>query len=236
MPNSVMFKSSDPYEHQRAIRAAEISLIVTAPGRFRADLTRIDLHQLWMQRSRELLPRIAHSAVRGDRNVIFFLADTNQASIYHTGIEIQPGHIVFDRRGAEHHHRSSSACYWGSMSLTPDDLAAAGQAVAGYDLIAPKVTRMIRPPDNLMSRLLRLHETAGHLAANVPDLLAHPEVSKAIEQELVLMMARCLTEGLKAADANVGHQRLPVMRRFEQVLEANQGKPIYLAEICMLSA
>ena len=54
MPHSAIFKSSDPYEHQSSIRAGEVELLVTAPGSFHAELTRVDLHRLWMQRSREV--------------------------------------------------------------------------------------------------------------------------------------------------------------------------------------
>ena len=46
------------------------------------------------------------------------------------------------------------------------------------------------------------------------------------------MMVRCLTEGMPAVNDNARHQRVPVMRRFERFLEENQGRPIYVAEIC----
>jgi hypothetical protein len=45
-----------------------------------------------------------------------------------------------------------------------------------------------------MSRLLRLHEAAGHLAAIAPNILAYPEAAKATEQELIYVMVRRLTE------------------------------------------
>jgi len=133
--------------------------------------------------------------------------------------------------GAEHHHRSSTECHWAAMSLPLEDLAAAGQAIVGRDLTAPKVNTLIRPPPGLMSRLLRLHEAAGHLAATGPDILAHPETAKMIERELIQVMVRCLTES-RPERICACHQRGPVMRRFEQMIEANHGKPLYLAEIC----
>jgi AraC-like DNA-binding protein len=98
----------------------------------------------------------------------------------------------------------------------------------GHDLTAPEVSELIRPPAPLMGRLLRLHAAAGQLAATTPDILAHPEVAKAIEQELIRVMVGCLTDG-SSERTNLRQQRLPIMRRFQRMLEA---KPLYLAEIC----
>ena len=232
MPHSAIFKSSDPYEHQGSIRAGEVELLVTAPGSFHAELTQVDLHRLWMQRSRESLPRIVHSVTAKSRTAIFFLADANQASTYHKGMELSPDCLAFYASGAEHHHRSSTASHWAAMSLSPDDLAAAGQAIAGYDVVAPKVTQLIRPASSQMSQLLRLHDAVGHLAATAPDILTHPEVAKAMEQELVRAMVACLANGVVIGNTNTGHQRVAVMGRFEQFLNSNSSKPLYVAEIC----
>jgi AraC-like DNA-binding protein len=117
------------------------------------------------------------------------------------------------------------------MSLTPDDFAAAGRAIAGCDLTSPTEARLIHPPEHLMTRLMRLHEAAGHLAAKVPDVLAHPEVARAIEQELVRTMVLCLTEG--TATGIDCTSRKAVMRRFEQIVqEVDTDRPLYVAEIC----
>jgi AraC-like DNA-binding protein len=231
MPQSAIFRSTDPYEHQGSLRAEAVELIVTAPGDFRGEVTRIDVGRLWLQRSRESLPRVLHSAVSKTRNGIFFLADAQQAPTCHAGKEFPPGRMMVYSAGAEHHHRSSTACRWAAMSLGLEDLAAAGRAIIGRDLTAPKVSELIRPPAPLMDRLLRLHAAAGDLAATAPDILAHPEVAKAIEQELIRVMVGCLTDD-SSERTNSRQQRLPIMQRFERALGANQGRPLYLAEIC----
>ncbi len=231
MPQSVIFRSSDPYEHQRSLRAEAVDLVVTAPGDFRGEVTRIDVDRLWLQRGRETLPRVVHATVSKNRNGIFFLADAQQAPTHHTGKEFPPGCMMVYSAGAEHHHRSSSTCHWAAMSLDLEDLAAAGHAITGHDLTAPQISELIRPPAPLMDRLLRLHTAAGDLAATAPDILEHPEVAKAIEQELIHVMVRCLTDGSPERIYS-GRQRVPIMRRFERMLEANPGKPLYLAEIC----
>jgi AraC-like DNA-binding protein len=231
MPQPAIFQSSDPYEHQRSLRADAVELVVTGPGDFRGEVTRIDVHRLWLQRSRESLPRVVHSAVSQNRNGIFFLADAEQAPTRHTGKEFPPGCMMVYSAGAEHHHRASSPCHWAAMSLPLEDLAAVGQAIAGRDLTAPKVSELIRPPPPLMDRLLRLHAAAGLLAATTPEILAHPKVAEAIEQELIGVMVRCLTD--RALERMPpAHERAAVMRRFERALEPNRGRPVYVAEIC----
>ncbi len=231
MLDSAVLTFSDPQHHQAAIRAGDVKVLVTAPGEYRADLTRIDLHRLWMQRGRETLPRIAQVNLARGRSPIFFHADTDQASSVHSGMELQSDDIMFYSPGSVHHLHTSAECRWGAMSLTPDDLAAAGRAIAGVDIVAPSVTQKLHAPPHLMARLRSVHAAAGHLAATTPDILVHPEVARAMEHELVRAMIGCLSEG-KAESAAPGHQRIAVMQRFEQVLNESEGQPRYVAEIC----
>ena len=232
MADSATRSFCDPEEHAAAIRAGKVKLLVTAPGTFRSRLTRIDLDRLWMQRGRESLSYVACSAVHKGRSPIFFLAGTGDRPIMHSGRELPPLKLHFYADGTEHYRRTYGQCEWAAMSLPSDDLAAAGRAIAGRDLTAPRANRLIQPPAHLMLRLMRLHEAAAHLATEVPDILAHPEVARAMEDELVRAMVACLTEGQGAGQRGRGHHRQLVMRRLERVLEANQDKPLYLTELC----
>jgi len=119
---------------------------------------------------------------------------------------------------------------YGSLSLTADDLADFGRALVGRDLNEPPGSRVMRPQPAAMSRFLHLHEAAGHLAETAPEVLAIPAVAKGMEQELVCAMVACLTDTAAAKRCRPSHQR--VLRRFEQVLEANQDEPLYIPEIC----
>jgi AraC-like DNA-binding protein len=143
-----------------------------------------------------------------------------------------PGEIMWYGPNAEYYRRASTGYGWASMSLTPESLANAARALAGRELSAPPVTRRIRPPAHLMSRLLRLHQAAGQLAVNTPDILAHPEVARALEQELVRAMIACLANGTAVERVSGGPRHASIMRRFEDILEANPDKPMYLTEIC----
>jgi AraC-like DNA-binding protein len=83
-----------------------------------------------------------------------------------------------------------------------------------------------------MSRLLHLHKAVTDLAESVPDVLAHPEVSKAMEQELVRAMLACVTDTSMRENSRSNSMRMRTMRRFEQLLEARKDEPLYLPDIC----
>ena len=230
MPQSTVQSFADPWDFQASFKAAKA--LFAAPGKYQAKLTRIDMHQLWMHRAAISQPLVAQVAAPKDRTSIHFLADAYHPPIWQNGVELLPGVIVLCSPGAEHYCRTSTGVCWGSMSLTSSDLAVAGRALVDYELTASAVMQVIRPPPHLMSRLLNLHEAAGQLAATIPDNLAHPEVCRAMEHELVHVMVRCLTEGLTVGGDTPRPQRQLVMRRFEQFLEENPDRSVYMAELC----
>src|SRR5262249_30429482 len=89
-----------------------------------------------------------------------------------------------------------------------------------------------RPNHALMSRLLNLHKAVGQLAHASPKILELPEVGRALEEQLIHIMIRCLAEGI-ALPITAGNRRNDaMMSKFEEFLEANPDRPIYLAEIC----
>ena len=91
---------------------------------------------------------------------------------------------------------------------------------------------MVRPDHELISRLLKLHETVGDIAENDADILALSEISRALEQQLIHLMIRCLTdtEISKISGGVLRHEI--IVARFEELLEANPDRPLYLTEIC----
>jgi AraC-like DNA-binding protein len=222
----------DPYPYQCAIRAADVDAFVTGQGRFHAELTRVDLGRVWMQRARENLSRVLHYTTNGSRAPIIFLIDSDQPAMRHSGVKVAPGEVIVDGAAPEHHNRTDAASHWGAMSLTPDDLAAAGRALVGRELAATSVARLVRPERPVMSRLLTLHAEAERLAKSEPERLEHPEVTKALEQSFVHAMVGCLTEGACVEMTAGGRHHVAIMARLEEFVAANQDRPVYLAEIC----
>ena len=232
MPSSAFRTFSDPDEHAAAIRAAKATILVTKPGEYRAELTRVDLHRLWMQTSRTVLPHVARYSVARDRSVVLFPGEAHRGSIHHTGIELSHGEMMFNSLGSEHYHRMGANSHWRAMSLAPEELAVAARTMAAVDLGTPASNRRIRPPPHLMSRLSRLHHATTRLAATVPDILAQPEVARALEQELVSAMVCCLVADTVAETGRSLGRTPPIIRRLESLLEENEDRALYVAELC----
>jgi AraC-like DNA-binding protein len=230
MPSSSVQTLTDPEQYENTVRGANVKEWVTHRGTYEAQLTRIDLHRLWMQRGRKSLPAVSRTVVQADRCGFVFLADLDQKPILNSGALVGPGQIVSYAREAEHYVRIQADYHCATMSLSPQDLAIHTRALIGRELTAPRATRSIRPPVGSMTRLMRLHRAACDLALNAPDILAHPEVAKAMEQELVRALLRCLNDD--PVGEAIRYTRVPVMRRLEQALEVHAGQPVYLTELC----
>jgi AraC-like DNA-binding protein len=230
MPNSAIESFADPWQFQASFKAART--LLTASGKYRAMLTRINLSRLSIHRVAISLPLVAQVVAPQGRTAVHFLVDGQQSPVWQNGVKLLPGVIALRPSGTEHYCRTSTRVAWGSMSLAPDDLAAAGIALVDHELVASPVTPLFRPPSHQMSRLLHLHEVAGRLAASAPDVLKHPEVYRAMEQELLHALVRCLAEGRVVVNNSSQHQRQPVMRRFERFLEENPDRSIHLLEMC----
>jgi AraC-like DNA-binding protein len=77
----------------------------------------------------------------------------------------------------------------------------------------------------------KLHEAAAHLAKTASDILAKPEVARAMEQALVEAMVLCLADTRSDDVRNVQRHHARVMGRVEEALTANPGEPLYMAEL-----
>ena len=231
MPWSRILSFTDPLPYQAAIRAADVELYPTSRGEFRAELTQINLNQLWMQRFDEKLPQVYASKVKLGRKVIGFLTSANQPPFQHSGMNISPHDIVVSSNDVMH-HRTAGDCHFGAMSLTTDDFDAAHSAIMGREFSGSPSKHLVRPSAALMARLINLHGIVGQIARTAPDILTFPEVARALEHELIHLMIRCLAEGNSFGMTAGGRRHDLIIARFEEFLEANPDQPLYLTEIC----
>ena len=70
MPSSAVKTFSEPEEYAAAIRQGTHQFTITQRGIFKAKLSRIDLHRLWMQSFSEDLARTSHVDGWGGRLTI----------------------------------------------------------------------------------------------------------------------------------------------------------------------
>jgi AraC-like DNA-binding protein len=222
---------ADAYAYEAVHSEADI--FVTTKGEFLAELTEVDLPTLRLRCGRENLSRIFHFSVPAKRVLLYFLSGSSQPAIYVDGRELSAGEIMVCAPGTTHHDWTVAPCGWGSISLTADDLAAAGSAVLGRDLDLASVMDLVRPDPVHSSRLMNLHAAAERLARLKPNILARSEVARGLEQALIYAMIKSLSEGTSVEKSRGAEHHSRVIERFEALLAANRGHPLYLAEICV---
>lgn len=232
MPSSTVRAFRDPFEYQQFFRAADVQLVVTERGDYASDLKRMDFHDLWMQRTWHALPFVARAYNHKTRIPIVFLADENQAPIKAAGQELSPGELVFPTVGDEYHYRTWTETNLAAMSLAPDEFASAARILLGRDLAAPRIARFLRPAAGRMAQLTLLHKAAADLATTAPDIFAHPEVARAMEQALVEAMIACVAEDTDREHSTRKRAYTAIIRKFEEVIEASPDTPLYVIDLC----
>jgi AraC-like DNA-binding protein len=231
MPSSMVATFSDLDELRSSLRGVDLKALVTNDGSFHSELTRIDLHRLWMQHGRQSSPQVLHFATLKERRSVTFLAGPGP-SMAVSGIEVSQSNLIHYLPGAEHHLRMPADCYWFSMSMPETALVEDTRALLGEEIATGTASIVNRPPEHLLVRLRMLHQAAGQLARTAPDVLSHPEVSRAIEQELVLAMVGCLTSEDDNQVVRDATRPAALMSRFEALLRSKLDGPVYLTEIC----
>ncbi len=231
MPSSGVRRFTDPDKYVAAVRATTAEVSITKPGHFSAELIRIDLHRLWMQRFSETLPRIAYTSDAPGRAIISFRTQPGQPTLS-GGLEMPFYSIKRHGDGHSVFHRTATAAQTAAMSLPIADMEALGASFGGADFTPPRDPVIFAPPATAMERLLRLHYAAGQLAENAPEVIANPEAARGLEQALIFAMADCLI-GPNDRQAKSGNRRPErIMRQFYVILADNPGVVLHTTDMC----
>jgi AraC-like DNA-binding protein len=231
MPSSSVRSFSDPDDYAAAIRQVKVSLTLTGRGDFAARLHRIDLHRLWMQRFSESLPRISRAEIFGERGVISFRTQAGPALSW-GGTDLPPGAILRHTEGEIAYQRSSGVADIATMSLPLDDMASVGAALAGCDLTPPRGMLLVTPRADAMTKLRRLHAVVARLAETTPEVIAHSEVARGLEETLIETLVGCVADAPMCEDSAAQRRHQLIMRRFHRVVEQNADSALYIPEIC----
>jgi AraC-like DNA-binding protein len=233
MPSSEVRSFTDPDDYFATLPTTHVKGVLTGRGSFCAALTQINFHRISMHRAEESLPRVVSVRTNPQRCSIFFAAGPGQVAMRLNGMALSHSEImVWDLGGVARQHRSSAASQWGQVSLRPEDLATAAHTLIGRELTPPLFPHLIGPPAPVLSRLRNLHQAADHLAKTAPDILAKPEVARAMEEALLHAIVACLASGEPVEVPRAHQHRRAVMHRLEEALQANPCEALYMADLC----
>jgi AraC-like DNA-binding protein len=231
MPSSTVRTFADPDHYVTAIRQGTSEITLTARGHFAANLTRIDLHSLWLQRFSETIPRIKHTTGWGGRAVIAFPTRPDLRQSWN-GFDLQPTNIIRFKTGSSYYQHSAGGSSYGSMSLPLADMVTLGAAIVGRELLAPHHALVLTPLSSAMEKLQRLHAAAGHLAETAPEVIANVDAARGLEQALIEAMVACLTVADTGEDRASRRRHERIMRRFHGLMDEQPDRPFYVPEIC----
>jgi AraC-like DNA-binding protein len=231
MQRSSTTKFNDADDYCASIAGGKLDLVFNCQKDFQAQLTSVELRHLRLLRGQEYLPRVAHLSLAPDLVFVAFAIRHDPPQIC-DGVRLQPGDIVFHSRGGRVHQRTLGPSRWGLIALAPEYLAASGKALTGLDLLAPFIARILRPSRVDASHLLRLHASACRLAETRPDMIAHPEVARAIEHDLLHALVNCLTSS-DAHEYNAPKRhRMEIIARFEDIVAKDTERQLQMPELC----
>jgi AraC-like DNA-binding protein len=233
MPACGTTNFNDAGDYQANIRGAKFNLTFRCQRNFRARLTWMELGHLHLLFGQENLPRVAHISLHSSLAYIE-LPVSHEPPLVCNGVELQRGDIVFHGLGDGAHQRMRGPGQWSLISLTPAHLAALSRTLTGYDLAPPPVARILRPTCRDAEHLLHLYAEARHLAETKPEIIAHQEVARAIEHDLLYALINCLisSDPLKSSASN--QRQGDIIARFEDVIAAHPERHLPTPELCAI--
>jgi AraC-like DNA-binding protein len=231
MPETGATTFSDPTGYLAGFRGATINLVFTGPEIFSARLTSVSLPHLRLFSVRETRPRIAHVSL--PPTSINFAFPTNAAlrSIW-GGVEIKPQELMFHSVSERMHQRASGANGWSIISLDPEFFSEACRALARSEITPPQIGRVLRPPRSDMIELRRCHAKVCNLAKTNPKILAHREVGRTIENEIIQALVHCLAVYAPGNSTAAQRHCATTMNRLEEVLSTNIGRQLTIPGLC----
>lgn len=231
MPGSGTHTFLEPDHYEASLRRAQIELIITCGAGFNARLTCAELHHLRLLRCAEDLPRIGYVFFPSWLACISFPANSDPLPKWR-GVEMQAGDIMLHSLGDQLHQTTQGPSIWSLITLDPTELDHCCRTLFEKPLSPPPEGRVLRPAKRDAARLRRLHAQACRLAETKPKILAHPEVARAIEEDLIHALVTCLTGAKVNKKPAAKRDHAQVMIRFEEVLAEHLSRPLHMPELC----
>jgi AraC-like DNA-binding protein len=233
MPGSGTRTFLDLEQYEASLRRAQIGVVIVPRLGFGARLVWAELHQLLLLRCDEEFPRIGFLSSPPRLATVTFCERSSSTPVWR-GTKMQAGDIMFHSLGERLHQATAGPSVWSVIALDPAWLDEYGRIFAERPISPPPKGQILRPSPSDAARLRRLHAQACRLAQTKSGILAHPEVSRAIEQDLIPALVTCLTAAKIQEIGTAERNHARIMIRFEEVLAAHLGQPLHMPDLCEL--
>lgn len=221
---------TDPDDFRVNLPGPAIDLVLTGSERFKTRLTWFRMAELCIMEVEERAPRIAFLSPPARSILISFPASPDPTMAWN-GVALRPGQLVLHGASDRFHQRIAGAARWSMAWLPRSALRAHCRTLLGTDLVLPPAAKIQAPSDDI-ARFRRLHEQACRLAQRKPDVASHPEVTRALEQDLIHALVNALA-GNSLLSSDLGRPRHgDIMNRFEQMLACRPDRSLSMADLC----
>ena len=222
---------TDPDDYRRNVPGLNLALVLTGSDTFRSDVTWVQLDHIRLVRIVESAPRIAFVSLAPAPVFVSFPLHSDPQPVWN-GVHLRRGEIILHSGGEHFHQLTIGSARWGLISLSPEQLHRFSRTLTGRNWELPKVARLLRMPPSIAGHFLRLYTQACDLARLRPDLMAHREVARALEQDLIHALVQVLTCGEPHSSSATRQRHAVIMDRFERVLVSQYDRPLPTPALC----
>ncbi len=149
-----------------------------------------------------------------------------------SGAEITTRDLMFHSVGERIFQRTSGSSQWGIISFDPKFFADTSEALAGSEIVPPRVGQVLRPLRSDMINLRRHFAKVCRLAEEGTKTIAHREVIRAIEHEITHALINCLLGQVIHDDTAARRRHATIMNRFEAALTTSVDQQLTVPELC----
>jgi AraC-like DNA-binding protein len=224
----------DPDQYQASVRGGDSLYSLLGRGEFRADLTDIGIGQVKLQRGCESLPRLAAWGTPADQiGIVLWPPRKSQLPVVR-GAQIRPDDVLCFGQGMHSYHRTFGPNEFITLMVNSAELAQAAQDWTGRELVIAS-GQVLRPPKDLLSRLLSVAQSAIRVSHTTPEVFSSPQAAKSLEQTLLQSMIMCLQQGELRKNSSPRGWRAALAKKIEETIEANLDQPLHLLELCRMT-
>ncbi len=204
-------------------------LVMAGGTPFHARLTWMELGSLLLVHARETIRRVGCVSLPIGRTSMFFPLH-QQSVLVCDGTEIRAREIVFYQGGSAMYQRTLGPINWSSISLETTVLRNLGINHTDRDPIGASGTIFRTAPVDW--RLFKkLHSEAIRIAETRLPHIHHPQVARALEQELIWALMNCLSNA-QVIGQMTDPKSSDVLARFETCLAKHTEEPLPVSAIC----
>jgi AraC-like DNA-binding protein len=232
VPATTLSVLGDPDDLRAALCAhADVQILVTGRGRFRARVARVVLRRMSLFSGEESLARVAFYSLAPDV-VRIILPATSGTPIVLSGVVIRPGELVVHSGQLTWHERTEGPCGWSTIWLSVRDVADYGRATTGRPLLMPPGEYRVRPDLTALRSLTNLLNAAMRAARTHANLPVVAEAARGLEQEVGAALMECLL-GAPLGHALVSRRHSDVvLTAFEELLQLHGAAGLSVAQTC----